>query len=109
MILDGSLALLLAIFLIFSWESAILFLLLASLVAIIGGTLALKGILPFLAAAGPPLLIIASVWLMSVDIFLVVPAFIGLVLAICSLAMVAYGWSDLLARVEMRNRMARPY
>jgi hypothetical protein len=35
-------------------------------------------------------------------------ALIGIVMAVISMALVVYGWSDLMARAEMRNRMARP-
>jgi hypothetical protein len=77
-------------------------------VTIIGGSLALKGIMPILAAAGPPLLIIGAVWLLFISPFFAMVALIGIVMAVISMALVVYGWSDLIARAEMRNRMARP-
>lgn len=109
MILDGALALMLTPFLLMEEVPAAgVFLLLACLVAIIGGALALKGIMPVLAAAGPPLLIIGAVWLIFISPFFAMVAIIGIVLAVISLALVFYGWSDLMARTEMRNRMVRP-
>ncbi|MCJ2541089.1 MAG: zinc ribbon domain-containing protein [Candidatus Thermoplasmatota archaeon] len=109
MILDGALALMLTPFLFFEEVPvAGVFMLLACLVAIIGGSLALKGMMPILAAAGPPLLIIGAVWLLFISPFFAMVALIGIVMAVISMALVVYGWSDLMARAEMRNRMARP-
>ena len=106
MILDGALALLLTPFLLMEEVPfAGVFVLLACLVAIIGGALALKGIMPFLAAAGPPLLIMGAVWIILLSPFFVMASLIGIVLAVISMALVVYGWSDLMARAEMRNRM----
>lgn len=110
MILDGACALILTPFLLLEEVPvAGVFLLLACLVAIIGGSLALKGIMPILAAAGPPLLIIGAVWLIFLSPFFAMVSIIGICLAVISMALVVYGWSDLMARAEMRNRMARPY
>lgn len=110
MILDGALALILTPFLLFNEEPFTgVFLLLACLVAIIGGARALKGFMPLLAAAGPPLLVIGAVLLMVLSPFFAMVSIIGIVLAAISMALVIYGWSDLMARVEMRNRMARPH
>ncbi len=109
MILDRTLALMLTLFLLIEEEPvAGVFMLLACLVAIIGGSLALKGMMPILAAAGPPLLIIGAVWLLFISPFFAMVALIGIVMAVISMALVLYGWSDLMARAEMRNRMARP-
>jgi len=109
MILDGALALMLTPFLFLAEVPvAGVFMLLACLVAIIGGSLALKGMMPILAAAGPPLLIIGAVWLLFVSPFFAMVALIGIFMAVISMALVVYGWSDLMARAEMRNRMARP-
>ena len=109
MILDGALALMLTPFLLMEEVPfAGVFLLLACLVAIISGALALQGIMPFLAAAGPPLLIMGAIWIMLLSPFFVMVSLIGIVLAVISMALVVYGWSDLMARAEMRNRMARP-
>jgi len=109
MILDGSLALLLILVLFFEAFTAGMFLLFASLVAIIGGALALKGIQPLLAAVGPPLLIIASIWLIAISPFFSFFAVIGIVLAAISMGLIMYGWSDLQERVASRNRMANRY
>jgi len=110
MILDGALALVLTPFLLMEEVPvAGVFMLLACLVAIIGGSLALKGIMPILAPAGPPLLIIGAVWIMFLSPFFIMASLIGIVLAVMSMALVVYGWSDLMARAEMRNRIARPY
>lgn len=105
MILDGALAIPIWLILLAGGEPVPgLVLMVASLVAIIGGSLALKGILPLVAAAGPPMLILASVILTTVDPFLVVVAIIGSILAIISLLLVIYGWTDLLERARMRER-----
>jgi hypothetical protein len=37
--------------------------------------------------------------------FFIMASLIGIVLAVISMALVVYGWSDLMARTEMRNRM----
>ena len=110
MILDGALAIPMWLLLLAEWEPVSgVFLMAASLVAIIGGSLALKGILPLLAAAGPPLLIMAAVVMATVTFFLVIVAIIGIILAVISLVLVLYGWSDLMMRTEMRNRRANPF
>ena len=106
MILDAALALMLTpILLMEEVPFAGVFVLLACLVAIIGGSLALNGIMPILAAAGPPLLIMGAVWIIFFSPFFAMVAIIGIVLAVISMALVVYGWSDLMARAEMRNRM----
>jgi hypothetical protein len=105
MILDGALAIPIWLILLAGGEPVPgLMLMVASLVAIVGGAMALKGILPLVAAAGPPLLILASAILTTVDPFLVVVAIIGGILAVISLGLVVYGWTDLMERARTRER-----
>jgi hypothetical protein len=51
------------------------------------------------------MLIIGAVWLMFLSPFFVMVSLIGIVLAVISMGLVVYGWSDLMARADMRNRM----
>ena len=106
MMLDGALAVpIWLLLLLLEWEAVpFVFLMVSSLVAIAGGALAARGIMPLLAGAGPALLILASVVLMTVGPLLVIVAIIGMTLAVISLGLVLFGWSDLVERARARER-----
>lgn len=109
MIFDGGLAILFSLVLLFAEPVMGLFLLGAAVVAIVGGWLAMKGIMPLVAAAGPPLLIIAALMLMTIDPFMILISLIGIVLAGLSLALVIYGWSYMVQKAQMRKRGPQAY
>jgi hypothetical protein len=109
MIFDGGLAILFSIVLFFAEPVMGLLLLGAAIVAIVGGWLGMKGIMPLLAAAGPPLLIIAALVVMNIDPFVVIISLIGIVLAGLSLALVIYGWSSMVQKAQMRKRGPQGY
>jgi hypothetical protein len=104
MILDGALAIPMWLLLLVAGEPVSgVILMAASLVAIVGGSLALKGILPWLAAAGPPMLLFAAMVISTVDPFFIVVGLIGGVLGFLSLILVFYGWEDLMERARTRE------
>lgn len=104
MILDGSLAIpMWLLMLAMSEPVAGITLMVASMVAIVGGALALKGILPLLAAVGPPLLLFAALVISTVDPFMVIVGLIGGILGFVSLILVLYGYSDLMERARERE------
>ncbi len=107
MIFDGALAILFSLILFISASLIGLFLMAAAIVAIVGGWLGMKGIMPLVAAAGPPLLIIAALMLLTIDPFMIIISLIGMVLAGISLALVVYGWSYMVQKAQMRKRGPR--
>ena len=105
MILDGALAIPIWFILLASWVPVPgLLLMLGSIIAIVGGALALKGVTPVLALAGPPLLIVGAISMFIFSVFLALVAIIGLVLAAISMGLVLYGWSDLRERARLREQ-----
>jgi len=111
MMVTGGLALLMTPFMLLGGTGTMLFsgiLLLAGAgVSISGGVLALKGITPYMAVAGPCLLVMGALLFLPESFFFVIPVVMGIALAIGSLVLVLYGWSDLRQRAAIRAQGVR--
>ena len=113
MMVTGGLALLIVPFMLMGGTSiglvSGLILLAGAATSISGGVLALRGITPFMTVAGPCLMVLGAVLFLPDSFFFVVPVLVGIALAIGSLILVLYGWSDLRNRTLARARGVRRF
>lgn len=113
MMVTGGLALLMVPFMLMGVTGVVfssgLILLAGALTSIAGGVLALRGITPYMAVGGPCLMALGAVLFLPDSLFFVTPVLIGIALAVGSLALVLYGWSDLRDRALARTRGVRRF
>jgi hypothetical protein len=106
MVIDGILAFLLAFIMTFGFElSSGVLLFAAFTMAVVGAVAAFQCAAIHMALVGPLVLIGAGLSVMTVDGFLVIIGIIGIALASVSLSLVAYGWSDMRMRMELRKSL----
>jgi hypothetical protein len=82
-------------------------LLAGALLAMAGGWMALRGIMPYMSVAGGALLLVGALFFIPFTGFgLIIFVLAGLLMVIVSLALIILGYKDLMRREEARSRLA---